>query len=95
MTSTTKNPRPLKVCCEMCGKSIEVSDKGRIPQFHKACATVRDSMARLERDADALAKTMTDAEKAAFRKLLVGNFFHWTNATFNAAKVKGHRKAKA
>ncbi len=95
MTNTTTNTRPLKVACELCGKSIDVSAKGRIPTMHPACGTVRDSMARLERDVEALASTMADGECAALRKVLVGNFFHWTNATFNAAKVKGHRKANA
>lgn len=94
MQTTTTN-RPTTTKCEVCGRPVQVAAKGRIAHVHPACRDMDNDFARLERAVDAATAGMTAEELAAFRKMLVGRFFHWTNGKFNAAKGNGSAKRKA
>ena len=87
--------RPTVTTCEVCNRAITVAARGRIAATHAACGAVGNDFDRLERSVDAATDGMTVEELAAFRKFLVGKFFHWTNGKFNAAKGNGSAKRKA
>ena len=87
--------RPTSTLCEVCNRPVPVAAKGRIAHVHPACGTFDNDFARLERSVDAAIEGMSGEELAAFRKVLVGRFFHWTNGKFNAAKGNGSAKRKA
>lgn len=94
-TPTIKHNRPTTEICEVCGRPVAVAARGRIAHVHPACGAVSHDFARLERSVDAATEGMSQEELAAFRKFLVGQFFHWTNGKFNAAKSNGSAKRKA
>ena len=93
MTATV---RPATTTCCTCGLPIHVGTRGALPTMHPDCRRLGIELRRVQAAAERLLEAMGDNTEAKriLRKSLCGEFFSWSNATFNPSKRTNATKAK-